>query len=453
MDNEILKAIVEFNTNPDNQRIKNYYREDNIWNILKKSRSEEAHSAFIAWLLSTKEKDDETISPLMSFLNLLMLKADNGQFDSSLKSSIIDGTIHLDIHPAETEKTISSLTDQKIRFDDRLDVYMLCDIKVGNYDQLEIIIENKVGAPEGRSKTKIKIDDQTEIEKRYAKESQTKKYYYALCCKNSSEDNMSSGIMVNNKKIQLFVFLAPNNKKCDSDKYITITYQELYDYVIKTFARRNDITDKQKLYVDDYIRILGTPLYKEEGNNNNKDYLIMANTDEEKALFVNFLKNNMPLIVKAADVLSSEDEANTDDINTLVQTANSLSKMVGVYGTYEIRHHQKPIVKSDKWATLVKTTLQYIVYQSLCQIGTLNKAFNNVRDNTDIILDQNGYDAFIKKGGFKGGDKNASQRYNVLDQNNPTKYYYYREWGVGNIDKFFDFIKKLNIDIEVEKID
>ncbi len=67
--------------------------------------------------------------------------------------------------------------------------------------------------------------------------------------------------------------------------------------------------------------------------------------------------------------------------------------------------------------------------------------------------DQNGYDAFIKNGGFKGGDKNATRRYNVLDQNSPTKYYYYREWGVGNIEDFFDFIKQLNIDIEVEKID
>ena len=58
MDSEIIKTIVEFNTNPNNQRIKNYYRKDNIWNLFKKSRSKEAHSAFIAQLLSIKEKDD-----------------------------------------------------------------------------------------------------------------------------------------------------------------------------------------------------------------------------------------------------------------------------------------------------------------------------------------------------------------------------------------------------------
>lgn len=35
MDSEIIKTIVDFNTYPNNQRIKNYYRKDNIWNLLK----------------------------------------------------------------------------------------------------------------------------------------------------------------------------------------------------------------------------------------------------------------------------------------------------------------------------------------------------------------------------------------------------------------------------------
>ena len=464
--NEIIKTIVEFNTNPDNQRIKNYYREDNIWNILKKSRSEEAHSAFIAWLLSIKEKDDETISPLLSFLNLLMLKAGDGQFNESLRNSIINGNIHLDIHPAETEKSISSLTNSKIRYNDRLDVYILCDIKYKKYiknskdsedskfEQLEIIIENKVGSTENDAKSGEVINNPDQTESNYAGKYQTEKYYYALCTQ--EESDISSGIRNNPKIVQLFVYLTPDNQESKSNKYIKITYQELYDYVIKPFARRNDITDKQKMYVDDYIRILGSPLYinNEDGNKNSKEYLIMANTEEEEKLFVNFLKNNMPLIVKAADVLSTNDKGNTDNVETLVTIANSLSKKVGIYGTYEILHKQESIVQSDSWVKLVKTSLNYIVKKKLKTKEELNEVFSSkVKAGANIIIDQNAYDIFVINKGFNHNDNSADQRYRPLYKDQTTDYYYYREWGAGNIEKFFKFIEDLKIGIKVEKID
>ena len=87
---EIEQLLTEYNINPKNTALIDYYHQDNIWKTLRIERDENRHSAFLKWLLE-KDRDDAN-APLMKFLNLLVRNA-NTQFNevgyTALKRAIL----------------------------------------------------------------------------------------------------------------------------------------------------------------------------------------------------------------------------------------------------------------------------------------------------------------------------------------------------------------------------
>ena len=97
----------------------------------------------------------------------------------------------------------------------------------------------------------------------------------------------------------MFVFLYPNslNTKCECDKFIKITYQDLVDKVIEPCLLRTH-SDISKFYISEYLKTLS---YSSEDL---KGQLVMAISKEEKELCEEFFAENRELLTYVTKVLS-----------------------------------------------------------------------------------------------------------------------------------------------------
>ena len=231
---EIEKLLTEYNINPKNTALIDYYHQDNIWKTLRIERDENRHSAFLKWLL---EKDCDNInSPLSKFFNLLVRNADDSQMDSNLRRVILTNKLRIRNVKVITEKRICDLS--QIRYPDRVDLYIECEIdNIGTFRNIEIILENKVDSFEGKEKVKTKdVDipsDMINIHNHYKGKKQTQRYYYAC----SAEHQLRNSSFDRSTTCQLFVFLTAREQKAADKHFINITYQDLVDFVIQPYLK------------------------------------------------------------------------------------------------------------------------------------------------------------------------------------------------------------------------
>lgn len=187
MEKSTIELLTEYNIDPQNTAIKQYYDADNLWKTLHIERDENKHSAFLAWLFGHDVNSEN--SPLIKLLNLLVLRSTEEQMDSRLKMAILKSKLRVKTAIITTEMIVSRLST--LISNDRLDIYSKCDVDgVEGFSQLEIIIENKVGASEGDAKNKNGVEWGKGL-------SQTQRYYHA-CHENRKDDST----------VQLFVFLT-----------------------------------------------------------------------------------------------------------------------------------------------------------------------------------------------------------------------------------------------------
>lgn len=308
----IKEMLTAYNQNPENDAVNSFFQKDNIWKILNVERYEPSHSAFLVWFFNQKSIYH---SHLMYFINLLVARADRTLLQNgwnktddmkTFANAVFTGSYSIKTASATPELSINKIS--KIRFSDRLDVFIRCSIALydrnGNEQEktLEIIIENKVKSSEGvakEEKVKDKLSSPTEEENAYKKLSQTDRYYYA-CSKqygNRLKDNVD---------YQLFVFLTPERKKCNNENYILISYQDLVDRVFGNYLKRDDIDSDARVLLDGYLDNLGNPY-----NNNN----IIAMNKDERELLVSFYKRNQKLFeVMIEALIKQADEDGEDEI-------------------------------------------------------------------------------------------------------------------------------------------
>lgn len=285
----IKDMLTAYNLNPDNDAVKSFFERDNIWKILDIQRYEPSHSAFLVWFFNQNNSQNSHIKYL---LNLLIYKANetilsdgwNKTVDmKKFANAILTGSYSVKAVSVEPEVFVNRLS--KVPDSDRLDVFIRCVISIddglGNEQEktLEIIIENKVDSTEGTAK--IKTKGLSVCPSDYNSMSQTKRYYYS-CSKEYSNR------LRDNVDYQLFVFLTPERKKCDSPNYILISYQDMVDYVFENFLKSHDVDANAKSLIVAYLHNLGNPF-----NKNKKE--IIAMTTEERELLVGFYNRNKQL--------------------------------------------------------------------------------------------------------------------------------------------------------------
>ena len=71
------KLILDFYKLPEFQKLNAYYMQSTVFNVLGIQRSENRHSAFLAWLLNPDAPHSLKEMPLRKFLALIAAKADD----------------------------------------------------------------------------------------------------------------------------------------------------------------------------------------------------------------------------------------------------------------------------------------------------------------------------------------------------------------------------------------
>ena len=291
---DIKDLIIKFNLDESINDLKRYYSTPTTWEIINQSRKETRHTQFLAWFFGNKDFNaDPNAGPIKKLIVLLLKWAnmqENAAFDEELANSIYSQSLSILSYNVTPEYDI--LVEPYGEGD--IDILVSCVAKVNDVERnINIAIENKIGAPETTKKRFGKDGTETTLY-------QTKAYYQYIP-KEYKDD------------INLFVFLKPTDRdlenvkqaECKCDKYIQINYQELLDNIIQPVCDQKDISVENKYRLKDYIKTLGKPAETDEDTN--KNIIIMAMNQKERELLTIFFKNNEDLIRAAINALGDEE--------------------------------------------------------------------------------------------------------------------------------------------------
>jgi hypothetical protein len=270
----IEDKILEFNNDPDVFALRNRYAQKTFLDIMSVARSENRHSAFLAWLL---KGEDFAVSPqdhpIVHLLDSIITrvgenkiandeKVNNQDYKISnydqLKETILTRDIKsIEIEEIKTEKSLGDLCVDATGKSltglpklDRIDVYIRFSIvrktTLGILDY-EIIIENKIGSsegdkPNGKYAKPIEGKDIAEIFNAV----QTIRYFMA-CTHNDRANRPENG--------SICVYLTPDFEKDPVSPYfIHITYQNVLDRIIEPLLLPDvNTSDRVRLFLEEYI--------------------------------------------------------------------------------------------------------------------------------------------------------------------------------------------------------
>jgi hypothetical protein len=204
--NEQIENLV---TDSRFQELKYGQEKTNVFTIVGQTHTEHWHSSFISWLLDAHSSMRLGHFPLARLLTLYMIK--NPECGFTLRD------IHnwnLDDVKFQTEKDASSGKKKR-----SIDVY-------GESEELILVIENKVNARENYNNSDT---------------GQTQDYY----------DYVESH--KTDKQRTLYFFITADQRQHPySDKYVQITYQEMYDSIIAKCIEHPQISEDGKYLLEQY---------------------------------------------------------------------------------------------------------------------------------------------------------------------------------------------------------
>lgn len=320
---DIKDLIIKFNLDESINDLKRYYSTPTTWEIINQSRKETRHTQFLAWFFGNKDFNaDPNAGPIKKLIVLLLKWAnmqENAAFDEELANSIYSQSLSILSYNVTPEYDI--LVEPYREGD--IDILVSCVAKVNDVERnINIAIENKIGAPETTKKRFGKDGTETTLY-------QTKAYYQYIT-KEYKDD------------INLFVFLKPTDRdlenvkqaECKCDKYIQINYQELLDNIIQPVCDQKDISVENKYRLKDYIKTLGKPAETDEDTN--KNIIIMAMNQKERELLTIFFKNNEDLIRAAINALGDEELSKSmESFDRKTRSKYSINGK-GCYSMYEV---------------------------------------------------------------------------------------------------------------------
>lgn len=318
--------ILEFNCDAENRLMMDFYKSKSMMEIMGKVRDENAHSAFLAWLFKGDDvATQRNNSPLMWLLQLLLKRegtAKSNPFSSpspsikAIKEKILNRTLKFEINEVQSQKPVKDVcvhngkTNYSDFFDvnyhkqgytdDKLDIYIHCSLHdCPGYDELEIIIENKILANEGgpKPKSKQKFVNQKNSAVSYDDQFQTVRYYRACQSIKSTSSNAK-------QKLQLFVFLyaTPGSESVQKDYYIHINYQDVLDYILTPMMQANNVSERVKMLLKEYSDSLSIPTMDEP----TRKRIVMAVSADEMRRLSSFKSRNKDFLLAICKAFVAE---------------------------------------------------------------------------------------------------------------------------------------------------
>ena len=363
------------------------YHERNLFGITKVSRMELMHSNFLAWLFDSAESHNLGVFPSQKLL-VAIAKAKNrnkeiGRLPDKLFFPFLTESFGIVASRVFREETF--YVEGKKRSID-----LIIEIRTEDNRLLPIIIENKVNSHEHTDQTK---DYFIEAERRYSK---SEKEYPPI-----------------------FLFLVPmyNVSNATEASFITITYQDLVDYVLEPCMYKTD-DDTISSYIRTYLQCLSFQSDNEKGNQ------IMAISKEEQRILQTFLNNNRNFLNSLIEIMKESEDYEKEDLDKLQNTLNS-------------RDYSKYIFEGNEYN---KSKLVHAVVRTF--IDTKKPSFSELLDYFPKEL-QGSKGVVSKLGDVKENERNRFYCSDdmILSCCDGTQVVTCTQWGIDNIDRF---IKQAN---------
>lgn len=409
------EEIVRLCNSPAFQKLSAYYGDRGIFDILKISRIEQAHSRFIAWLLNPLEqKHGCGFYPIEKFLQAVTIAKDkfaslnaDAFLPVDYMNGFVSGNFAIRSVDVQTEVEIQVPRNGQ-NIDRRLDILLHVYMQKGDEEKmLPVILENKVKSHEHTDQT---VDYHVWAEMAYADE---EKFWKPI-----------------------YVFLSPDKtgamkegrgRICASPYFIKINYQYLVQYVIEPSLERISRAEGRS-FVRDYLRCLSySNIYDERGR---REELVMARSREESELLRQFWKSNSPILSAAMAALAEDDD----------------------FSEQERRSFQRAAEATDarRDYTKYKLTGDEEEYSKRGIVGAVVAAY--LARNPEVTWDtfKRDFPDALHTGGFSrlAADIRDANRYfppvRLADGNEIV---YSNQWGVGNIEGFLAAAKKLGFEI------
>ncbi|SMC19794.1 PD-(D/E)XK nuclease superfamily protein [Clostridium acidisoli DSM 12555] len=303
---DVRKNIIQLFNSKEYHELKLYYGNKSFFDILGIMRNENVHSDFLAWILDTEANHGLNEYSIRKFLEMVVMSLFdckyankyNDLFPEYLIDYIITGNYHVSDVKIEREKVIDN--------NKRIDLFIDLTIKIkSNSDEninVKIILENKVYSKEH--------SDQTN-------------QYYDWAERNFKENSELVYIYLTPTSNRELLELEDQHSQCK--KYIQINYQYLVDYVLEP-CRMQQISDEAKSLIDNYLRCLSYPSLDEESIKNGG--LVMAVSEREKRLLLDFWETNKPLLLAMLNVLKDDDsidEQERQNMDSMISTISNKS--------------------------------------------------------------------------------------------------------------------------------
>lgn len=384
------KQIIEFYNDPDFQRLNSYYNRTTIFNILNIERRELSHSAFLKWLFDINGSHNLNDEPLKKLLRHIANADDCKNILNETEKIKVDNVINAFLIGDYTIKDFNIETERAVvgcENKGRIDIFANFGIfkKKGesnkNTEEKELkenivlVIENKIDASESNNQTTIYSEWVKEKYKGY---------------------------------IPILIFLNPNGEDCSSNEFITISYQDILEYVIEPLLNM-ETNDDTKIILEDYIVNLGQPKKQVDGDEEDNDLeTILAVSKKNKETFTKLLGKykkllNASLVAKYngnnllqnifGDKLSSiknDIKENDKLLSSFWDSNNKLLRMMFLYGDETNDENLNKLLK-----TSVSKPIQYFSFNgkkyrgrvSLCR-AIVKDYIENIEKHRDVTIEE-----------------------------------------------------------------
>ncbi len=404
----IRKSIVNLFNSRQYQELKSYYSQRSIFDILKIMRNENIHSNFIAWLLDPNQNHGLNSYPMRKFLEMLIVvtfdclyaKKTPVLFPDDLIDQIITGNYEILDVDLEREKAISNAR--------RVDIFISVRLRVGEEEKdLKIVLENKVYSKEHTDQTNA---------------------YFEWAQK---EFRGTSEV--------LYVFLTPlttnellslDDQQCKCKMYIQINYQYLVDYVLEP-CKKQALPEEANVLIENYLRCLSYPAINEPDESIGGT--IMATSERERKLLLDFWETNKPLLLAMLNVLK-------DDENIESEERDNMQKMISTISNKSSRDYTKYKLNGISYRKnrLVYAVISdYIKKDPSITLDNLKKIFK------DELQGSKGVVHTIEVANKGDASRFFSKPEEILESGDGVKFVVCNQWGIDNIGNFINVANTL----------
>lgn len=429
----LTQMLLAYNTDANVHKLKEYYAQKSLAEILNVARNETAHSSFLSWLFNPNSHHGLGIFPLEMLLQIIAQRALMIKGVCPLTDTIINNIL---LQKYNLNRAIST-TEYTLESRKRLDI-LIERIQIDE-EEINIIIENKVLSSEHDNQTNTYY---TQFPKDLKGKAKTNIFLYLSPITNSDLD---------------FCYNEEYQPHCECRAFIQINYQQIMDKVLSPCLMR-DIPKETEFKIKDYINCLTFPSITEiKDNKNTKQITIMATSENETKLLNEFWNNNKDLILMAIQAMenTADDEEEQASFKKLYHLATQTYNSTRDYSRYTIHFTKGEPDFTAKECTLLNK-IEFI--KMICRIlakrqnFAYNESLAKIKEfETLAQQNYNGTTLRILRYDLKNGrDKYEQVRAHKIEIEKHPPLWIDSQWSSKKMPHILTAVHKVLPDLEIE---